>query len=416
MAAIGFGTYRVSDENPEHIEAIRMAVASGVRLIDTSTNYMDGGAERAVAKALRFMEHTDVEGVEIVSKFGYIQGSTLTRLQEGETFEEVVEFAPHVFHCIHPDFMRDQLERSLERLQRTTLDCYLLHNPEYFLLDALNRGRERTEILDEMNDRIYRAFVALEEAVAEGKIESYGVSSNSFAKVPSDPEFLPYEDLPALAGHAAKSAGNPRHHFTTLQLPVNILETEGLHCAKWAKAHGLRVLSNRPLNAQFGKQMFRLADYPASDTYDMRLNEMLLLCENDRLASLRNLIMQLDQISHRFGWVGEYDSFLYSQVLPHVRTVLSALAEDERTALAQQLMLFLDAYGETVAHECSLKTRETLAARLEGCTRPLQECALAFLLSQETIDVVLVGMRRPRYVAQTAAAFPALLRDSGAHI
>ena len=48
MAAIGFGTYRVSDENPEHIEALKMAVASGVKLIDTSTNYMDGGAERAV--------------------------------------------------------------------------------------------------------------------------------------------------------------------------------------------------------------------------------------------------------------------------------------------------------------------------------------------------------------------------------
>ena len=55
------------------------------------------------------------EKVQIVSKFGYIQGSTMARLEAGEVFEEVVEYAPHVFHCIHPDFMRDQLERSLER-------------------------------------------------------------------------------------------------------------------------------------------------------------------------------------------------------------------------------------------------------------------------------------------------------------
>jgi len=411
MAEFGFGTYRVSDENPEHIEAIRMAVTSGIRVIDTSTNYMDGGAERAVAKALRYLDDDTAKGVEIVSKFGYIQGSTLVRLQEGEVFEEVVEFAPHVFHCIHPDFMRDQLERSLERLQRSSLGCYLIHNPEYFLLDALNRGRERTEVLDELNDRIYRAFVALEKAVEEGKIDSYGISSNSFAKVPADPEFLPYEDLPSLAAHAAQSAGNTRPHFTTLQLPINMLETEGLKCAAWAKSHGLRIMANRPLNAQYGTQMFRLADYPPSATYNARLNELLLLCDHEKLSTLHNLVMQLDQISHRFGWVGEYESFLYSQVLPHVRTVLAGLTEDERAELAQQLMLFLEAYGETVAHECSLKTREALTEQLEGCTRPLQECALAFLLSEEAIDVVLVGMRRPRYVAQMAAAFPAMLRD-----
>ena len=186
MAEIGFGTYRVSDENPEHIEALRMAVSGGIRLIDTSTNYMDGGAERAIAKALRFMEDDAREGVKIVSKFGYMQGSVLARLEAGEHFDEVVEFAPHIFHCIHPDFMRDQLERSLERLQLPSLECYLIHNPEYFLLDALNRGRERSEALDEMNDRIYRVFAALEAAVAAGKIDGYGISSNSFAKAPTE--------------------------------------------------------------------------------------------------------------------------------------------------------------------------------------------------------------------------------------
>ena len=405
MAAIGFGTYRVSDENPEHIEAIRMAVASGIRLIDTSTNYMDGAAERAVAKALRFMEDDAREHVEIVSKFGYIQGSALERLQAGEVFEEVVEFAPHVYHCIHPDFLRDQLEHSLERLQRTSLGCYLLHNPEYFLLDALNRGRERNEVLDEMNDRIYRAFIALELAVAEGRIDGYGISSNSFAKASDDPEFLPYEDLPALAAHAAKTAGNARHHFTTVQLPINLLETEGLRCAKWAKKHALRVLSNRPLNAQYKGRMYRLAEYPPSDVYEARLNGILQLCDHATLGTLQNLILQLDVVKHRFSWVGEYKSFLYTQVLPHIRKVLAALGEDERAALAQQLTLFLDAYGSAVAHECSLKVREALSDRLEGCSRPLQYCALEFLMQQPDIDVILVGMRKPRYVADIAEHF-----------
>lgn len=406
MGTIGFGTYRVSDENPEHIEALRMAVASGVQVIDTSTNYMDGGAERAIGKALRFMEEDAREDVEIISKFGYIQGSLMERLKGGETFDEVVEYAPHVYHCIHPDFMRDQLEHSLARLQRASLGCYLIHNPEYFLLDAVEKGCERPKALDAMNDRIYRAFVALEEAVSAGMIDSYGISSNSFAKAPNDPEFLPYEDLPALAAHAAETAGNRQSHFTTLQLPVNMLETEGLKCAEWAKRHGLRVLANRPLNAQHAEQMFRLADYPPSATYETRLNELLQWCDHEVLASLRNLIYQLDEVKHRFGWVGEYESFLYTQVLPHVRGVLEKLEESERGALAQQLMLFFEAYGEAVAHECSLKTRQALASGLHDCTESLQSCALSFLLSRPEIDIVLLGMRRPRYVAETLEAFP----------
>lgn len=405
MATIGFGTYRVSDDNPEHIQAIRMAVEAGVRLIDTSANYMDGRAERAVAAALRFMDGEAPDGVEIISKFGSIQGGTMARLQNGETFEEVVEFAPHVFHCIHPDFMRDQLDRSLERLQRASLGCYLIHNPEYFLLDALNRGRELKETLDEMNDRIYRVFAALESEVAAGRIDGYGISSNSFTKAPSDPEFLPYEGLVALATHAAERAGNARHHFTTLELPINLLETEGLQCARWAKSQGLRVLANRPLNAAYGGRTYRLADYPPSETYETHLNELLLLCSDEALGTLRNLVLQLDGIRHRFSWVGEYESFLYGEVVPHIRNVLASLEEGARGGIAQRVALFLEAYGETVAHECSRKIRRSFPEKLEGCGEVLQTCALEFLVAQPDVDVVLLGMRKPRYVAQITECF-----------
>ena len=400
MKKIGLGTYRISDENPEHIEAIRMAVSSGVSLIDTSTNYMDGGAERAIAKALRFFDDDRRENVEIVSKFGYIQGSTMARVRAGEPFEEIVEYTPNVWHCIHPDFLRDQLEASLDRLQCSHIECYLIHNPEYFLLDALNHERDRNVTLDAMNDRIYRAFVALEQAVAAGKIVSYGISSNSFAKRFDDPEFLPYEDLPALAMHAARETGSDRHHFSTVELPVNLLETEGLACARWAKAHGIRVLANRPLNARKNGRMYRLAEYEMPPRYEHRLNEMLLMSEGEALASLHNLIAQLDDVRHRFQWPGDYDNFLYSQILPHVGTVLQRLPEDLRKETARQLDLFLESYRQMVAYECGIKTRRELKTELETCTKTIQECALEFLTEKEEIDIVLLGMRKPRYVAQ----------------
>jgi aryl-alcohol dehydrogenase-like predicted oxidoreductase len=399
-AQYALGTYRISDQNPEHIEAIRLAVESGVTLIDTSTNYTDGGAERAIALALRNMPEEAIAGVEIVSKYGYIQGSTMQRIKEGENFPQIVEYAPHVFHCISPEFLHDQLTRSLERLGRDSIGCYLVHNPEYFLLDAINKKIDRAEALDGMYERIYGAFVALEREVQKGRIAGYGISSNSFSKPKNDPEFLPYEDLVTLAENAAEEAGSDSHHFTTVQLPINLLERDGLHCASWAKENGLRVLANRPLNAQKGGLMHRLADYEEPRDYFHHLNELLEMTDNEPLKSVHNLIAQLDEYKHRFGWVGEFDPFLHTQIIPHVRKALEGLDAEARLAMVESIDLFLQSFAKMVAYECSKSTKVQLKKELEGCDRPLQECALDFLREQENIDYVLVGMRKPSYVVQ----------------
>ena len=203
MAHFGFGTYRISEHNDKHIEALCEAIKSGITLIDTSTNYMDGGAQRAIAKAMKLLSDEEVSSVEIVSKVGYIQGSTLVRHSE-TAFEEVVEYSPNCFHSISQSFLKDQILVSLERMELESIDCLLLHNPEYFMLDGINRGVEKEDRLDGMYQRIFDAFLTLEEEVRSGRIKSYGISSNSFSKHPNDEEFLPYEDLLSLAADAAK--------------------------------------------------------------------------------------------------------------------------------------------------------------------------------------------------------------------
>jgi aryl-alcohol dehydrogenase-like predicted oxidoreductase len=399
MQKIGLGTYRMSDENPEHIEAIRMAVESGVTVIDTATNYMDGGAERAIARALRYFDDERRERVEIVGKAGYIQGTLLERLRSEGGYEEVVEYAPNVWHCIHPDFLRDQIEASLARLQRPFIETYLIHNPEYHLFDARLKGVERPQALDTLNERLWRAFTALEAAVKAGKIGSYGVSSNSFAKHPSDPEFLPYEDLPALAAHAAESVGNATASFTTVELPVNPLETQGLACAAWAKENGLRVLANRPLNAMKDGRMYRLAEYEMPPQYDALLNEALSLAESVGSEPLYNLLGELDGRKHRFSWPGEWEELLYGQVLPRIRDMLDRLDTATAREVAAQIGLFLDVYAQAVAHECGRKTRRALSELFSSCPDTMQRCAVGFVAGRPEIDTVLVGMRRPRYVA-----------------
>lgn len=388
----------MSDLETEHINAIRLAIESGIKLIDTSTNYMDGGAERAVAKAMQGMSDAQTADVEIISKFGYIQGSTMKRLQEGETFNNVVRYSEHLYHCIDADFLHDQLTQSLSRLNRDQIGCYMIQEPEYFLLDAISRGISKEDRLDEMLQRILDAFTALEKEVLGGRIKSYGISSNGFSYPHNTAEFLPYEDLVTLAENAAQHAGADKHHFTTIELPINLLEHEGLACAAWAKRNGLRVLANRPLDAHANGVMYRLADYAEPADYYHHLNEMLEITDNETLMTLHTLIGELDGHKHRFGWVGEYRYFYHAQIVPHLRQAFITLEEGAREQLAASLDQFFYQYERMVAYECSKNTRQALADQLEGCQKRMQECAVNFLQAQENIDYILVGMRKSSYV------------------
>lgn len=398
MSSFAFGTYRVSDQNPLHIQALKEALYSGIKLIDTSSNYTDGGAEKAIAKALGSIED-EYRDVEIVSKFGYIQGTNML-LHKEKPFEEVVEYSADCYHSIAPSFMRDQLNRSLERLELNKIGCYLLHNPEYYLYDAIKRNIAKEERLEELYKRIYKVFVALEQEVKNNTIGSYGISSNSFAKEGSADDFLPYEDLLTLAQNAAIEAGNEKHSFTTIQLPINLLEQEGLACAKWAKKNGLRVLVNRPLNAFRDGLMFRLADYDEPTDYYQNLNELLEVCDTELLQPLFNLVEQMDANKHKFGWIGDYDHFVNVQVIPNMRKMVENISQEIVDPLLTYIDKFLLSYRAMVAFECSISTRVQLKSIITNCEKKLQECAFEFLQKQECVDYILVGMRKPSYVAE----------------
>jgi len=116
---LGFGSYRVDGSDPEHYGALTAALQSGVNVIDTSTNYMDGESERLVGSVLRnVLTKGEVARDEfiVVSKIGYLQGHNLknadARERSGRPYPEVVKYAEGLWHCIHPEFLADQLEAS----------------------------------------------------------------------------------------------------------------------------------------------------------------------------------------------------------------------------------------------------------------------------------------------------------------
>ena len=403
MADFGFGTYRISDTNQAHLDALSEAIRNGIELIDTSTNYFNGGAERAIGKVLATFDDSVKENIKIVSKFGYIQGDLLQEYHQDNSdlkqlLCDIVEYAPECYHSIEPEFVSHQLNRSLERLQCEKIECYLVHNPEYYILDAINKGIKKEIYTKEMQNRLFESFVALEKEVQNGRINGYGVSSNSFAKPKDDPEFLEYENLLELAHEAALAVGNQKHSFTTIELPINIIEKQGLHATFWAKENNLRVLSNRPLNAVYNGKMYRLSEYDESRDYYMYLNELLEFCDNELLRPIYNLINELDESIHKFEFVGNYDTFIHTQVLPHLQRSLEEIDGETREKIIAYLDLFLSEYRQMVAYESGKKTKKELYRFFENCNEMIQNCALKYLLKQESIDFVLIGARRVRYV------------------
>lgn len=81
------------------------------------------------------------------------------------SFSELLKESPY---CIHPSYLKYQLDKSLSKMKLTTLDTLILSNPLFMLGQELDRK--------EVGYRIMKAFEFLEEMVIQNKIRSYGIS------------------------------------------------------------------------------------------------------------------------------------------------------------------------------------------------------------------------------------------------
>jgi hypothetical protein len=458
---IGFGGYRIDDGTPAHEQALEKALVEGANLIDTSTNYSGGASERLVGRSIaRLVERGQLsrDEVIVVSKIGYVQGDNLEiakrRRAEGKPFEEMVEYQEGCWHCIHPAWLADQLDRSLDRLGLETLDLCLLHNPEYFLSHAENLGEVSAATRSELYSRMERAFAFLEAQVTAGRIGGYGVSSNTLAQsADGHPEATELERMIA----AARRAGGDDHHFRIVQLPLNLLESEGAlapvvegtSVLEYAQKQGLGVLVNRPLNAIAGQDMVRLSEPP-----EVPRSANVLSDELDRLSALERRFeeelaaqaplagklsssdlfrwgRELGSLVDRIGSVEHYEQVARGQILPHVGQAL-ALVERSLTGSAREPWMrwrgeyirALESALSTLRAEIARRAEERVGSVKEALeplvpaaqlSAPLSQKALWVLLGTPGVDVVLLGMRQSAYVDDAFAVFPwAPPRDAAA--
>jgi aryl-alcohol dehydrogenase-like predicted oxidoreductase len=256
MSKLGFGAYRISHKSSEHREALRFALDSGVGLIDTSANYTGGESETLIGEVLKAGNYN----VKIVSKVGYLQGENLELAKRYK--EDLVNISPNLKHSIHPDFIENQINQSLKRLDLESLDIYLLHNPEYYL-------KTEGSTKEEYYRRIALAFNKLEELVKKGKIKSYGISSNVFVNPRGDHQNTDLDTVYHIAKNISES-----HHFKYIQFPMNLIEMgalereyDGSNLIERAQSYNLKTIINRPLNAFSEHGLLRLATYEVDEKY-----------------------------------------------------------------------------------------------------------------------------------------------------
>lgn len=373
---ISFGTYRTTYQNPIHVNALNAALDNGVTHIDTSSNYIFGEAEMLIGHCIKNRKR---EEITIVSKGGYIQGPNMQRINKGWSVEDLVMYDKSCFHSISPMFLEDQIDNSLKRLGSEYIDAYLLHNPEYYLLTEI-KAEEIDKHQSIMQERIKKAFAFLETQVKAGKIKSYGISSNSFAKSPEDYHFLAYESLL----ESAKEVAGENHHFKILQMPMNLYENEGEACASWGHEKGLEIQVNRPLNAFHMGGMLRLASYEPCDEFS-ELYEEITKIPNEKL---QKVIENLMQIQSKFSFQGDVDDMIEYRVIPYI-----VQSVDLEMKYYELLDKFLDCYKRNIKDAIS-----KIVSRELNIKEPIDEEAIRYLLEKSHVDRVLIGMRDIHYV------------------
>lgn len=422
VSRFGFGGYRVHDLDPDHREALKSALRSGINLIDTSSNYTNGGSEKLIGQVLNEMftaGEISRDQIVVVSKAGYVQGQNLElareRKAQGQPFPDMVEYSADCWHNISPKFLEEQITRSLERLKLDCIDIFLLHNPEYYLKTNPNR--------EVYYSRIQKAFAHLEEEVKRGRIQYYGVSSNTLVEADSASEFTSIERVYQAAVEAA-GGGKPKSlKFAVIQFPFNLLES-GAALVKnnsqqtvldFTRDKKIGTLTNRPLNAFARGRLSRLSSFPQYDQVEVKgqlhtvMGRVVELEKKFSGGKIPKGLMWGHALREGFQQIEDilmWRDVLYQQILPSLDAALERLqpsqaqwAEEYRQS-ALDLLSLMTKNLESLGNERAVLLQEQITTSAPSLkeTPTLSQQVLRSYISIPGINSVLVGMRQVSYV------------------
>lgn len=230
LSSIGLGTYLGHwDEHTDrsYQEAIKHAVELGCNVIDSAINYRFQRSEKAIGAALKQLfedGRASRDEIVVATKGGFFPfEDEPPRDARGWIVENVIEKGlarPEDIvggsHCMTPEYLEDQLSKSLHNLGLETIDIYYVHNPESQL---------ESVSADEFDNRLRAAFEFLERAASDGRLHYYGTATwNGYRQNPDSHGYLSLARVTKIA----REVGGEDHHFRVIQLPHNLAMPEAL--------------------------------------------------------------------------------------------------------------------------------------------------------------------------------------------
>lgn len=449
VSKIGFGGYRIHEYSSDHRSALKEALLSGCNLVDTSTNYGDGGSEKLIGEVLSELftsQSLQREEVVIVTKVGYLQGQLLDQAKKKgpgiPLFPDTVEFQKECWHNISPEFLEYQITQSLRRLNLQSIDILLLHNPEYFL----KAGGQR----EGYYQRIEKAFRHLEAEIRRGRIQHYGVSSNTFPETESRSDFTSLKRIYEIAQGIDKKNG-----FAVIQLPFNLFESGGVLIKNnggqtafdYAAQNGLGVLTNRPFNSIQNDRLVRLTSFPIHDAVEIKGNLHTIV--GRALEAELNIVKIYKQsglhktdptvgtsaLPRGLSWahlmrdhLADFDDLLSwkealtTQIIPSIRQSLNKLSAEHQNEVfiyenvMQELFNLITCDLENLAQQKSEILQEQIHKILPDLEGPqsLSSKMIRVYTAFPQVSSVLVGMRNLSYVHDILANLQDPISDKGA--
>lgn len=147
VSSMGLGSYMGApdDINDFYIyNAVKTCILSGaINIIDTAINYRYMKSEKVIGKALNALSKKygiNREELFISSKMGYVPEDAANGKRAHSFVQDLIESKKmelddvifdeknRPIHCMHPEFLKEQLKLSLENLGLETLDLMYLHN------------------------------------------------------------------------------------------------------------------------------------------------------------------------------------------------------------------------------------------------------------------------------------------------
>ena len=98
------------------------SINSGCNVIDTCRNFRGGRSQQIIGSTLSYLikqQGYTRNNFFIGSKAGYVRDNLPKSVSTSEVIND---------HCVHPDFLKVELDRSLASLKLSTIDVYYLNN------------------------------------------------------------------------------------------------------------------------------------------------------------------------------------------------------------------------------------------------------------------------------------------------